>query len=871
MTPATITRQFSLFPLDGKGDLVRGIAKKPIYKHFTDAFVKILELKNRYIRLLIPSIREGKIQPFLNTGKTSAKGMYDENQFRSINSPVFRSWELKERVKRPAFYEVYDITRNWIVKNEWLKTLSGELVTTFQEDSAFQDKFLKGKRYFYSELKELLAVIKNNRFGNLSNGYNKGSSLHELNNLIFQLRNIFLNEHDFPSHLLFEPSVSLNRFQENTRALFLDLKFNEEFGIKVGGGFLRKKKGNLEAIPESKLIEYWLTQYFRTISTITTKKINKFYSNQAAIHVIKKKRVKNKKQQVQLADLRAENKRIISYIEQRVGMLSFTSIKEFKRARDVELSLRKKAMVNDLVDVSLQALIKDAFLDELASYRENRTHLVLKKIFKPATLHYKITETSTSSFIAYFKTQLMNKIRELIKEEFLTETFISSLSNALKSISNDIHNHVNVPKCKRLSVSQTAKDEKIFISELLENDLEPLDRAHFTAKIGFQAWKFTPVKIIDENKLTVDGEKGNISRIERLLNEGFRPLNPTLTLKHRKLIIHLPFEQKKGEESKLTHPSLRKEREMGVDLGLLHFGVVSIQDALKREEIKHYLLGAMELFDMKVDETTGELISQDRFKNSHQKSPSTIIKKIMNLRGEIRHVQRKLNESKNFIDGIYNTFRDYLSNLDVSAFSIILSTKKYRFKNYRFNNKEMRKLKMILLKIEATPECKEEILMRFIPNYHHKQEVNRLTCVLSLLWNKIHKYNRQIIQLLSHFIISVALYHEVSVIKMENLKWSLLSKKKEAGAFLAFWQAHWFHSGVQEAVRTRCWLHGITFKRVPARDTSQQCSRCGEMGTRAGKKFSCSHCGLTLDSDLNAARNICQYKPPLDNELTLIT
>ncbi|MBD3186947.1 transposase [Candidatus Bathyarchaeota archaeon] len=41
-------------------------------------------------------------------------------------------------------------------------------------------------------------------------------------------------------------------------------------------------------------------------------------------------------------------------------------------------------------------------------------------------------------------------------------------------------------------------------------------------------------------------------------------------------------------------------------------------------------------------------------------------------------------------------------------------------------------------------------------------------------------------------------------------------------------------------------------------NTSQKCSRCGTIGERKGKTFHCTNleCGLVLDSDLNAARNI---------------
>ena len=54
--------------------------------------------------------------------------------------------------------------------------------------------------------------------------------------------------------------------------------------------------------------------------------------------------------------------------------------------------------------------------------------------------------------------------------------------------------------------------------------------------------------------------------------------------------------------------------------------------------------------------------------------------------------------------------------------------------------------------------------------------------------------------------------------------------------------------------------NGISVEMVDAAYTSKTCSRCGERGIRKGKVFRCPACGLQLDSDLNAARNIATAK-----------
>ena len=48
------------------------------------------------------------------------------------------------------------------------------------------------------------------------------------------------------------------------------------------------------------------------------------------------------------------------------------------------------------------------------------------------------------------------------------------------------------------------------------------------------------------------------------------------------------------------------------------------------------------------------------------------------------------------------------------------------------------------------------------------------------------------------------------------------------------------------------------WSRLTPRHTSQTCSACGvvDAENRYGKGYYCRHCGLTVDADVNAARNV---------------
>ena len=57
-------------------------------------------------------------------------------------------------------------------------------------------------------------------------------------------------------------------------------------------------------------------------------------------------------------------------------------------------------------------------------------------------------------------------------------------------------------------------------------------------------------------------------------------------------------------------------------------------------------------------------------------------------------------------------------------------------------------------------------------------------------------------------------------------------------------------------------LHGVPVVFVNPKGTSRTCSKCGAKGIVKGRIFVCKKCGLKLDRDLNASRNIALRASP---------
>ena len=344
-----------------------------------------------------------------------------------------------------------------------------------------------------------------------------------------------------------------------------------------------------------------------------------------------------------------------------------------------------------------------------------------------------------------------------------------------------------------------------FSLNLIENATFREEYDNLKFKLGFVKNKFITFKITDKK-----------NRLKQFMAK-FTPANPTITFKNRKLLLNLPFEAKKGNGKLFQENTINisSNLEMGVDLNLAkHPAVVSIWDKVGKREVARYFLSWKNLMDRKLVEQIGSktakngkiiitknLIWKDptRFQKYPYNTSANIKSKLINLRTQIKLLQRKKN-------------------------------------NYE-----------------------QRLLDNDISNFRSKLKWNKIRNELSLCWNKLHDINSHIVGLLNHFIIQIANFYKVFKIKVEDLRFVKHSKKSNSGKFMAFWQTHWFFSQIQDAIKLQCKSHGIKFQKVPAGYTSQRCSRCGELGTRKGKHFYCTECGLRLDSDLNASRNIVQY------------
>ncbi len=98
-------------------------------------------------------------------------------------------------------------------------------------------------------------------------------------------------------------------------------------------------------------------------------------------------------------------------------------------------------------------------------------------------------------------------------------------------------------------------------------------------------------------------------------------------------------------------------------------------------------------------------------------------------------------------------------------------------------------------------------------------------------------------------------------IKLENLK-GIRNNRKHTNSFN--YNLHsWSFYQLEQFIKYKAKLEGIPLIYVEAKNTSKECSRCGDIGVRLGKKFECQNikCGHVDHADANAGFNIAKRIP----------
>lgn len=707
------------------------------------------------------------------------QAVYDRLNFSRVMSPQFQSIELKERAKQCAFYDAYLVVREWVKRTENLKIIVGALIDKFRHDETFTSSFLRGKRFNSKELREIRRALSQDCFKK-----RQSLSVFFINNFILQLRNLFLAQNDFEIKDLFSDISLTNPLQVLIREAFKSLKLDDCLFEKVANSFSRTKKKKEIAVLPSQLAEYVLDGYFRKIQWLTNRKARQIISLR---NKIKKEKTKGKSNSNKIIKLTKSLRSLIDSLSTFIGDVEFSCEKEFKKKRQLVLDGLKRAILEKITCLDLPPLITKAYQKELLDFKQNPNHYVLKRVFKPNFPRIKIGAINFDSFLQYFETKLQYKVRDLLKERFISEQFVSLTIKQFQKIQLDLYDIIKKPDHKTLSISVVNQD--VYKEDFITSHGGE-QRDLYRIKLGLVSRRFQTFKVRDRKE-----------RIKKLKESNFEPALPSITLKNRKLLLNLPFTKIKKDSSKPFHVEGNSDIEMGIDLGLKHFAVVCVWDKRQNVELARYFLGPRQLFNMKFTLEDGKLYNQNRIgKNRKENDFSNIKLKLIRLREQIVFLQQKKN-------------------------------------NYE-----------------------QRLLQRGITTYRAKLKWNKTRRALSLCWDRLNRLNVQIVNQLTNYVIKIARFLNVSMIKVEDLRWATHSKKRDAGKFIAFWQTHWFYSQVQNAFKLQCDLNFIRFQKVPARYTSRRCSHCGALGSRTSKRFSCSGCGLKLDSDLNASRNVVKYQ-----------
>jgi putative transposase len=131
--------------------------------------------------------------------------------------------------------------------------------------------------------------------------------------------------------------------------------------------------------------------------------------------------------------------------------------------------------------------------------------------------------------------------------------------------------------------------------------------------------------------------------------------------------------------------------------------------------------------------------------------------------------------------------------------------------------------------------------------------------LLKKIKNRENRKIRDLNHKISRKIVEIAIENNAGI-KLEKLD-GIRNNKKHTKSF-NYGLNSWSFYQLQKFIEYKARLEGVPITYVEPRNTSKECSRCGNIGIMEDKSFKCPNCGHVDHADANASFNIA-LRPPL--------
>ena len=801
---AIITRKFALIPEGNK------LERSNTTNNIREQFIKFRDLENIYSEFLVelvksdPSIiynqpweypnfhlsvtrahraefkalKEQEIispdEKLPTDGKARIrKYFYDHfsdpsNPLRNLsrfNTNYRKREQFIERANQNALQYPYYAVRNWIVRNERLKTIAGtliELLNSQQHQKIHYRKqgidkmvtsssymighFLGGKPLHREFLKQFSNDTKHDIFGQFDNPSHEYISGH-----VGQLRNIVLNKGTLETAVRDSISRVINRLTKNPA---------------MSDVLLEEILKNYTDIQRDFLKRYVRLARFRTtkLAKIRLQKGTSLHGTSFEVTFVN-----------ELFDTH--------------DMQDLTYFKAMRNSLISEESILQSEGYKELSLGEIKAKVLDKTIQFLQSILANRSLNASKAIFKPSYPKIGLTSLDHDGLIHYLSTKLFLEVKSRFHSLFMlhgeTDKIKKQLIDELRNIQNVIHDMTAPPKFKKLAIPLVQPEHMYELDGTTQTArfgmIKKQGKEHSLHLSPNQRERFNNIY---EPNFELNGRtqqyKDNLS-------------NPVLKMEGRKLILCQPFKIKMDHATNTSQRESAPKIEVGVDLGIKHFAVLSVMDKTDPThpiELQRYYLGQKTLYDMKFDDKSGH------FKRlANQKHATNIKLKLINLRQEHDNIQRKRAEYENRHPSV---FHEKIKHYHRSKTESVLWNK-IQHVNYDI----VARLSGLIVKIAK---------------YHGAQFIR----FEDLRWSR-HQAKKE--------------------------------KGKFIAFWQVHWFHSQVQSmTAQNAIR--CGIRAVMVDAFMSSQTCTRCHEKGDRLKSNTKLFYCPHCKTTIDADLNAARNI---------------